>query len=211
MIEIINKIKGFFNKIDYYYSPDVMPLVNFVKFLETNDKKYFTKQLIYNKNVDNVIVDFFKEYERITKDEKIIDRLNKMSEIIYLTTKYNTVTFLVETAMNFSKHMGIEQFKEIISCIEKWDYRIDYNSDIFEQLEKIKNRVNGILTKIEMLNSEIEVEDKKEAININSSLIDISRLLELKYPLKANELTVLEWLEYRNQAEVELKERKKAS
>ena len=94
---------------------------------------------------------------------------------------------------------------------EKWDYKISIDKDVFEQLEKINNRIQGIKTKIDMLSSEMKKEDKKESININSTLIDISRVLELKYQLKANELTVSEWIEYKKQAKKDIEERNKKS
>lgn len=195
-------------RLKIYDSPDVMPLSNFVKYLQTNDARYFTKQFKHSPKLKKAIENFYKEYEAITADRKVIDRIEKMDEIIKLTIKYDTVNLLVNTGLNFSKFMPIEQFKTIVELIEKWNYRIDINKDIFEQLNKLKNKIEGIKSKIQLLESEIITDDKQESININKSLIDISRVLELKYSLKSDELTVSEFVEYQKQAKQEIEERR---
>jgi hypothetical protein len=185
-----------------------MPLSNFVKYLQTNDIRYFTKQFKDSPKLNKAIENFYKEYEVITADRKVIARIEKMDEIVKLTIKYDTISLLVNTGLNFSKFMPIEQFKTIIELIEKWNYKIDITKDIFGQLKVIESRINGIKSKIQLLESEIITDDKQESININKSLIDISRVLELKYPLKADELTVSEFVEYQKQAKTEIGERR---
>lgn len=207
---MIRNIRSFITDINLkiYDSPDNMPLSNFVKYLQTNDKRYFTKQFKDSPKLTKAIENFYKEYEEITADKKVIDRIEKMGEIVKLTIKYDTVNLLVNTALNFSKFMPIEQFKTIIELIEKWNYRIDINKDIFDQLKVIENRIEGIKSKIQMLENEVITEDKQESVNINKSLIDISRVLDLKYALKSDELTVSEFVEYQKQAKKEIEERR---
>ncbi len=208
--DMIRNIRSFITDINLkiYDSPDTMPLSNFVKYLQTNDKRYFTKQFKDSPKLTKAIENFYKEYEAITADKKVIDRIEKMGEIVKLTIKYDTVNLLVNTALNFSRFMPIEQFKTIIELIEKWNYKIDMTKDIFEQLNKLKNKIEGIKSKIQLLESEIITDDKQESININKSLIDISRVLELKYSLKSDELTVSEFVEYQKQAKTEIQERR---
>lgn len=209
IVDLYHIVYNTITKLKVYDSPDVMPLNNFIKYLQTNDKRYFTKQFKYSPKIDKAIESFYKEYEAITADKKVSLRIEKMSDIVLLTVKYDTVSLLVNTALNFSRFMPVEQFKTIVEALEKWNYTIDINKDIFEQLEKIKNRIEGIKSRIELIETELVKEDKKEAININATLIDITRVLELNFRLKSDKLTVAEFVEYQKQTKAEIESRKR--
>lgn len=187
-----------------------MPLWNFQKYLETSDLRYFTKEFKCHKSLESVMNTFFGEYLELTKNQKVIQRFGIMFKVMRLTAKFNTVSLLVKTLYNFPKECKIEQFNELVLQLEKWNYRIDKNKDVFGQLEKIFERLQGIKTQIEILQDELKQDDKKESETIESQLISVSRVLELGYKLNPKEITVLEWIEYQNHAKEELKRHEKA-
>jgi hypothetical protein len=92
--------------------------------------------------------------------------------------------------------------------LEKWHYKIDKAKDIFTQLENINQRLQNVKTQIEVLQLELKKDDQQESQSIESQLISVSRILELKYKLEAKEITVKEWVEYQKQAEKTIKQQK---
>lgn len=203
---VINFLKP---KITIYDRCDNMPLWNFQQYLKTNDLKYFTKEHKEHKDLHDIMTAFFGEYLEITKNQAVILRFEKMHKIMRLSIKYNTVSLLLKGLYNFPKNGDIEVFKANCEQLEKWNYRIDKEKDVFTQLEKISNRLQGILTQIEILEDELKEEDVKESVSIESQLISVSRCLELKYQLNAKEITVAQWIEYQKQADETIKERQK--
>lgn len=195
--------------ITFYDKCENMPLWNFQKYLETNDLKYFTKEFKEHKDLHDIMTAFFGEYLQLTKNQKVVNRFGIMFKIMRLTAKYNTVMLLLKTLYNFHKNGDIEQFKGLVEQLEKWNYKIDREKDIFGQLEKISNRVQGIKTQLELLEDELKEEDVKESVTIESQLISVSRVLELGYRLNPKEITVLEWHEYQEQGRKVVKEREK--
>lgn len=203
MISFLNK------KITFYDKCENMPLHNFQMYLKTNDLRYFTMEFKDHKSLNDVMNAFFAEYLELTKNQKVVQRFGLMFKIMRLTAKYNTVMLLLKTLYNFPKNGNISQFEELIHQLDKWNYRIDRSKDVFEQLEKISNRVQGIKTQLDLLNDELKEDDKGEAATIESQLISVSRCLELGYRLNPKDITVLEWHEYQEQAKKVLKDREK--
>lgn len=197
----------FKEKITFYRKCDEMPLWNFNKYLKTNDLKYFTKEFKEHKDLQDIMTDFFGEYLELTKNQSVVNRFGVMHKIMLLRIKYDTVTIILKALWNYPKDMPIEGFKELISALEKWNYRIDKEKDPFKQFEQIHNRLQGILTKIELLEDEITKEDVKESKTIESQMLSVSRILELR--INAKEITVSEWVEMCKQADEVIKERQK--
>ena len=67
-----------------YRKCDEMPLWNFQKYLETNDLKYFTKELKEVKGLDNVMNDFFVEYLELTQNNAVYQRFSKIYKLLKL-------------------------------------------------------------------------------------------------------------------------------
>jgi hypothetical protein len=203
---VINFLKP---KVTIYDKCENLPLWNFQKYLETNDVKYFAKEHKEHKDLPDIITAFFGEYLELTKNQKIIIRFERAHKIMRLTIKYNTVSLILKTLYNYNKGLDFEIFKQLVEELQKWNYKIDKNKDIFEQLEKIYNRIQGIKTQIEVLEDELKDEDVVESSSIDGQLISVSRCLDLKYQLNAKEITVLQWIEYQKQAVLIIKERQK--
>jgi hypothetical protein len=183
-----------------YFSCDEISLYNWTKYLETQDLKYFNSELEETKDNKDAMYSVFGEYLELTENRQIISRFSKMHKIMKLQSKYDTVSLLLKALYNWKKEMGIEQFKEIIEQLDKWNYKIDTKKDIFKQIEQIHKRIQGLKTQMQLLEVDFKKDDEKEKINIESEIITVSRILELKYRIDKKETTLKEWVEYCKQA-----------
>jgi hypothetical protein len=191
-----------------YRKCDEMPLWNFQKYLETNDLKYFTKELKEVKDLHLVMNDFFVEYLELTQNNAVYQRFSKIYKLLKLEGKYNCVTLILKSLYNYDKGLNIDMFHALTLELEKWHYKIDRAKDIFAQIESINQRLQNVKTQIEILQLELKKDDQQESQSIESQLISVSRILELKYKLNAKEITVKEWIEFQKQAEKTIKSQK---
>lgn len=203
---VINFVKP---KITFYDKCENMPLWNFQKYLETNDLRYFTKEFKEHKDLNDIMINFFGEYLELTKNQTVINRFELMHKIMRLQSKYNTVSLILKALYNYPTFCKIEKFTELVKELEKWNYRIDRSKDIFTQLEKISNRLQGILTQIELLEDQIKPEGEKESKSIESQILSVTRALDLRYQINSKEITVSQWVELCNQADETIKSKQK--
>jgi len=194
--------------VNIYKKCDEMPLWNFQKYLETNDLKYFTKELKEVKGLYLVMNDFFAEYLELTQNNSVYQRFGKIYKLLKLEGKYNCVSLILKSLYNYDKGLNIDTFHALTWELEKWHYKIDRSKDIFSQIESINQRLQNVKTQIEVLQLELKKDDQQESQSIESQLISVSRILELKYKLDAKEITVKEWVEYQKQAEKTIKSQK---
>ena len=135
--------------VNYFDTCEKMPLYNFKMFIETNDLKYFASDLKQSSRLQNVADLFFTDYIELTNNRKVENRYITMFEIMRLENKYKCVSLLLKSLWNYDKLQGKENFDKMIDILEQWNYKIDRNKEVFEQIEKIANRIQGIKTKRE--------------------------------------------------------------
>lgn len=201
------------SKSDSYYDTcEKMPLYNFKMFIETNDLKWFSSSLKEDSKLQNVADLFFTDYIELTNNRKVENRYITMFEIMRLENKYKCVSLLLKSLWHYDKLQGIENFNKMIDILEQWNYKIDRNKEVFEQIEKIANRIQGIKTKIELLRAKLDDGQKEKADkpNFEKELINITRILELRYSLKIKELNVSEFIGYQKQAQEVVESQNKA-
>ena len=201
------------SKSDSYYDTcEKMPLYNFKMFIETNDLKWFSKSFKDSSKLQNVADLFFTDYIELTNNRKVENRYITMFEIMRLENKYKCVSLLLKSLWHYDKIQGKENFDKMIDILEQWNYKIDRNKEVFEQIEKIANRIQGIKTKIELLRAKLDEgqKEKAEKPNFEKELINITRILELRYSLKIKELNVAEFIGYQKQAQEVVESQNKA-
>ena len=196
----------------YYDTCEKMPLYNFKMFIETNNLKWFSSNLKESPKLQNVADLFFTDYIELTNNRRVENRYITMFEIMRLENKYKCVSLLLKSLWNYDKLQGLDNFNKMIEILEQWNYRIDRNKDVFEQIEKIANRIQGIKTKIELLRAKLDdgQKEKAEKPNFEKELINITRILELRYSLKIKELNVAEFIGYQKQAQEVVESQNKA-
>lgn len=186
----------------YFDTCEKMPLHNFKMFIETNDLKYFSSKLKYDAKLQNIADAFFTNYIELTNNRKVENRYITMFEIMRLENKYKCVSLLLNAMYNYDAKLGKESFDKMVEVLKQWNYTIDTTKDIFKQIESINNRLQGIKTKIELIRGKLDEKDNdsKDKPNFDTELINISRILELKYRLTVKELNVAEFIGYQQQA-----------
>lgn len=179
-----------------------MPLWNFKMFIETNDLKYFSSKLKYDSKLQNIADAFFTNYIELTNNRKVENRYVTMFEIMRLENKYKCVSLLLNAMYNYDAKLGKESFNKMVDILKQWNYSIDVNKDVFKQIETINNRLQGIKTKIELIRAKLDEKDveSKDKPNFDAELINISRILELRFQLKVKDLNVSEFIGYQQQA-----------
>jgi hypothetical protein len=188
---------------NYYDTCEKMPLWNFKMFIETNELKYFSSKLKDDPKLQNVADSFFTNYIELTNNRKVENRYITMFEIMRLENKYKCVSLLIKALWNYDSRLDISGFNKMIEILEQWNYKIDIKKDIFTQIEAINNRIQGIKTKIELLRGKLDEKDNdsKDKPNFDAELINISRILELRFKLSVKELMVAEFIGYQQQAQ----------
>lgn len=191
-----------------YFTTEEISLYNWSKYLETQDLKYFNSELEDTKDNKDAMYAVFGEYLELTENRTVTARFGKMHKIMKLQSKYETVSLLLKAIYNYKKEYGMEQFNEFVEQLAKWNYKIDKNKDVFKQIETISARIQGIKTQIELLEIDLKKEDNKEVSNIDSDIITVGRMLELKYKIDKKETTLKEWIELCKQAKKSVKDGK---
>ena len=186
-----------------------MPLYNYFKYSETNDPKWFTKEHVDFKGIEKVIEDFYNDYIDYSKNQSIQNRFSNIFEIMRLENKYKSVISICQGIYNFNTKLDKSYLDELVTLLEKWNYKIDKSKDLFIQLELILKRIKGIKTRIEILRDKLKTEGNKEVQSITLQLLNIERGLDLKYRLDPKKISVKDFIDYQNQAQKEYNERSK--
>jgi hypothetical protein len=192
------------NKPQYYDTIDVLPLYNFDKYRTTRDLDWFI--LGYDgrqkktksdklKEIESLILD---EYFKAINDTSFSNRMKKLAEIHTLQLKYNIVKSLVnrmwlgfadndmETRLLFVKELARHGFKM---------QEINTKEGDAEELMRLNVGVDGIKTKIHLLEKELTKEDKIESSSLAKQLQIATIGLQYSYRLNPKEITVSEWIE----------------
>ena len=171
-----------------------MPLYNFKMYLDTQDLIWFSKDGKRYDELNLAMTDFFDEYIDLTNNQKVRLRFVKMQKMMKLDIKYMGVNLLIRAIRNHK--LSKKELEENIASLRLWGYKIYKELDLFQQLDKIENRVKNLRTQYEMLQIEIEKDDKEESTSLERQLIIVSKGLELGYKIDLKTTTVYEWHEY---------------
>ena len=191
-------------KPQYYDTIDTLPLYNFDKYRTTRDLDWFVlgydgrqKKSKSNKlkEIEELILD---EYFKAINDTSFSNRMKKLAEIHTLQLKYNIVKSLVnrvwlgfadndmETRLLFVKELARHGFKM---------QEINTKEGDAEELMRLNVGVEGIKTKIHLLEKELTKEDKIESSSLAKQLQIATIGLQYPYRLNPKEITVSEWIE----------------
>jgi len=140
--------------VNIYATCEDIPLWNFYKFSKTNELKYFTKELVEVEGLEEVKVALLKEYFELTKDKAVEHRISIMDKIMTLSNKFDSINLIIYAIKNFDTRLGREMLMKHVGSLEQWNYKIKPDRDLIKQLDAIENRLNGIKTKIALLESE---------------------------------------------------------
>lgn len=184
-------------KIKIFENTKQMSLYNYIQFLETNDIRYFStfhevlfpypvsqKKLFEAK--DNILNDLVKDNQDVAYRIEMIHKVEK------LKVKYLDVNRLVDLML--FPHCKIELLQELRKQLQKWGYKIRVDLDIYDQLIKIKNRSESLISEIKSLTIEIEKSNKGEKLEIEEVLFNLEQGLEMNYKIDTKKTSLFEWV-----------------
>ena len=187
-------------KPEYYLQAKDMLLWNYLKYLETNDLRYFS-DYHNKKNVKEPIIDLLEqsmtaiygEILEITKRFEVLEKFRKTHKILKNKVKYNAVMDLIKSIYEFDNNLGREILLEKVEMIRRWGYKITNDKDLFDQLDKIAKGLQAIKTEVEVLESELIKENKNEKVSFEKERLSIEMGLELKIPIDPMKDSVERW------------------
>jgi hypothetical protein len=92
----------------------------------------------------------------------------------------------------------MELRQQYIEIINKFGFNMPLINTVegdAEEIALITNSMQNIKTQIEMLESELKVDEKKQTYSLNKQMVLVSLGLGLAYKIDAKQTTVSEWIE----------------
>lgn len=180
------------NYCEYLLSQDTLWFSNYYELLRTNQNV----NKPHKKELEKAFNSFFGDMLSITKNPRILDRFGHIHEILKYQTKYKSVTTILNCLYSYDMRLGEDLLNQHIENLERWNYKLDRNIELYAQLDKIRNRVQGLLTEIQLLEKQISDDDIEEATNLDEDILAVTTFLDLRYPIDKKTTYVSEWLSY---------------
>lgn len=190
--------------IEYFDSIDNLPLYNFDRYRNTKDLNWFIQgydgrqKKEDNKKLDEIEKKILDEYFEAINDRSFTIRMKKWGEIDVLKTKYFVVKSLLnriwlgfgdkqmETRLFFIRELKAHGFKMP---------EINTLDGDKEEILRINSAVEGIKTKIAIIESELNKDAVKETQSLAKQIQIVTLGLQFPYRLNPKEITVIEWIE----------------
>ena len=183
-------------KIKIFENSKQMTLYHYVKFLETNDIRYFSTfhdvaipYPISNNKLKEAKDEIFNEIVKDNND--VAYRIELMHKIEKLKVKYLDVNRLIDLML--FPHCNSEMLQELRKQLQKWGYKIRIGIDVYEQLIKIKNRSESLISEINSLTTEIQKSNSSEKVEIEDIIFNIEQGLEMKFKIDTKKTSLYEW------------------
>lgn len=183
-------------KIKIFENSKQMTLYHYVKFLETNDIRYFSTfhdvaipYPISNNKLKEAKDEIFNEIVKDNND--VAYRIELMHKIEKLKVKYLDVNRLIDLML--FPHCNSEMLQELRKQLQKWGYKIRIGIDTYEQLIKIKNRSEALISEINSLTTEIQKSNSFEKVEIEDIIFNIEQGLEMKFKIDTKKTSLYEW------------------
>lgn len=193
-----------FQKTKYYDTIETLPIYNFDKYKSTKDLNWFIVgydgrqkklQNIELQNIEKVILD---QYFKAIDDLSFASRMRKWAQIESLKLKYFVVKSLIDRIW---KGFGDDQMDTRLAMIKELS-RHGFDMPEINTLEgdkevilMINAGVEGIKTKIHLLEKELVVDGKKESASLIKQISVLTIGLGYPHALNPKILTVAEWVE----------------
>jgi hypothetical protein len=184
-------------KIKIFQSIKEISLYNYIKYLETNDIRYFSTfhevLFPYPISQKKLIVSKDEIFNELVKDnQEVAYRIEMIHKVEKLRVKYDDVNRLINLML--FPHCKIELLQELRKQLQKWGYKIRIDLDIYDQLIKIRTRSEGLISEINSLVKEIEKSNISEKFEIEDAIFNIEQGLDMKYKIDTKKTSLFEWV-----------------
>ena len=139
-----------------------------------------------------------EEYFKAVDDRTFVKKLQKWAKIDNLRTRYNVIAMLCQRLWLGFGDCQMELRQQYIEIINKFGFNMPIINTVegdAEEIALITQTAQNIKTQIEMLESELKVDDKKQNYSLNKQILLVSLGLGLPYKINSKETSVLEWIE----------------
>jgi len=190
--------------IEYYDSIEVLPLYNWDKYTTTRDNNWLIinfngrQPKIDNEELTALESKLQEEYFKAVDDRTFVKKLQKWAKIDNLRTRYNVIAMLCQRLWLGFGDMQMELRQNYIEIINKFGFNMPLINTVegdAEEIALITNSMQNIKTQIEMLESELKTDEKKQTYSLNKQMVLVSLGLGLAYKIDAKQTTVSEWVE----------------
>jgi len=171
-------------------------LWHYVKFLETNDERYFSNyhEVLFPYKISKEKLKQAKEniFNEMVKDNfDIKNKIGIAHKIEKLKVKYNDVNRLLDTI--FIKELPKEMVLQLIHQLKLWKYKVNINIDLYDQLIQIREINNALISEIESLTIELKKEQQTERVEIEEVIYNIEQGLEMNFKIDTKKTSLFEW------------------
>jgi len=190
--------------IEYYDSIEVLPLYNWDRYTTTRDNNWLIidfngrQPKIDNDELTALEGKLQEEYFKAVDDRTFTKKLQKWAKIDNLRTRYNVIAMLCQRLWLGFGDMQMELRQQYIEIINKFGFNMPLINTVegdAEEIALITNSMQNIKTQIEMLESELKTDEKKQTYSLNKQMVLVSLGLGLAYKIDAKQTTVSEWIE----------------
>jgi len=190
--------------IEYYDSIEVLPLYNWDKYTTTRDNNWLIigfngrQTKIDNEELTALEGKLQEEYFKAVDDRTFTKKLQKWAKIDNLRTRYNVIALLCKRIWLGFGDMQMELRQQYIELINKFGFNMPIINTVegdAEEIALITQAMQNIKTQIEMLESELKTDDKKQTYSLNKQMVLVGLGLGLPYKINPKETTVMEWIE----------------
>jgi len=190
--------------IEYYDSIEVLPLYNWDRYTTTRDNNWLIidfngrQPKIDNEELTALESKLQEEYFKAVDDRTFVKKLQKWAKIDNLRTRYNVIAMLCQRVWLGFGDMQMELRQQYIEIINKFGFNMPLINTVegdAEEIALITNSMQNIKTQIEMLESELKTDEKKQTYSLNKQMVLVSLGLGLAYKIDAKQTTVSEWIE----------------
>lgn len=190
--------------IEYYDSIEVLPLYNWDRYTTTRDNNWFIidfngrQPKVSNDELIALETKLQEEYFKAVDDRTFVKKLYKWGKIDNLSTRYNTIAMIVQRMSYGFTDSQMDLRAEYINLLNKFGFNMPLINTEEGDMDEITNALHlagNIKTQIEMLESELKADDKKQIFSLNKQMVLVSLGLGLAYKIDAKQTSVSEWIE----------------
>ena len=190
--------------IEYYDSIEVLPLYNWDKYTTTRDNNWLIVDFngrqpkIVNEELTALEGKLQEEYFKAVDDRTFVKKLQKWAKIDNLRTRYNVIAMLCQRLWLGFGDMQMELRQQYIEIVNKFGFNMPLINTVegdAEEIALITQSMQNIKTQIEMLESELKTDEKKQTYSLNKQMVLVSLGLGLSYKIDAKQTSVSEWIE----------------
>ena len=185
-----------------YDNIETLPLYNWDKYLSTKDTNWFrndfdgrqSKHEPFLKEEESIL----EEYFVAINDRSFTIKLQKWAKINNLMTKYNVVNQLLDRFLTGFSNEDLETRYLFVEAIAKHGFKMskmNTQEGDLKDVDRIRQEVQGIRTKIKLIEGELKEDGKKESVSLYKQLQIVALGLGYSYRLNAKEISVAEWIE----------------